>query len=260
MSIIIHGASGAQGGPLFNSMSAKRTDVLAAVRDPAKIGGESSVFVDNGSIESMIAAYDGADAVFFHLPNTSEGDRLGYAANFLEAIRVAAPRRVVFSTSGAIIDRPTSSIQVPDDNAVAVIVRGLKTSGTSHAVVAPRLYLENLLSPTVINRVREAGVILYPLRADFPVSWSSHLDVAEVVERLLMDDAVEGVVGVGQVPGIAGTELADAFSAHFGRPVTFEAQTPDDLRRSLEPYIGPAAANVAAFYQTLSTRVTRTSP
>lgn len=252
MSIIIHGASGAQGGPLFDRLLANGRDVRAAGRDPAKNADRSSVIVDNGSVDSMIAAYEGADAVFFHLPNTSEANRLGYAANFLEAIKATSPRRVVFSTSGAIVDQPGSSVQVPGDNAVAVIVRGLKDSGVSHAIVAPRLYLENLLSPTVINRVKEAGVLLYPLRGDYAVSWSSHLDVAEVAERLLMDHAAEGVVGVGQLPGITGNELADAFATHFGRPVRFEAQTPEDLRVSLEPYLGPAAANVAAFYQRLA--------
>jgi hypothetical protein len=53
--------------------------------------------------------------------------------------------------------------------------------GVSHAVYAPELYLANLLMPYVIDSVRERGVLPYPMRADFPVSWASHLDIADVV-------------------------------------------------------------------------------
>ena len=45
---------------------------------------------------------------------------------------------------------------------------------------AHELYLENLLMPYVIDSVRERGVLPYAIRADFPVSWTSHLDIADV--------------------------------------------------------------------------------
>ncbi|WP_311273408.1 MULTISPECIES: NAD(P)H-binding protein [unclassified Rhizobium] len=251
MSIVIHGASGAQGGPIFDLLLAKGSKVLAAVRDQSKMGSKPSIVVDNASVESMVAAYTGADAVFFHLPNTSESARLTYALNFLEAIKTGTPQRVVVSTSGAIIDQKGSPVQVSDDSAIGTLVNGLSQSGTSHAIVAPRIYLENLLSPTVINRVKEAGVLLYPLRVDYAASWSSHLDVADVAERLLLDHSLSGIVGVGQLPGLKGADLAKAFALRFGLSVEFVSQTPEDLRKSLAPYLGLAAANVAAFYQKL---------
>lgn len=82
--------------------------------------------------------------------------------------------------------------------------------------------------------MKQDGVLLYPIRADLPVSWSSHLDVAEVAKRLLTDHTVTGIVGVGHQPGMRGAALADGFSARFDRPVQFEAQAPEDFtRRSL---------------------------
>ena len=252
MSFIIHGATGAQGGPLFDLLLSKGEAVLAAVRDPAKSDGKPCIAVDNSSLDSLISAYNGSDGVFFHLPQAPEPVRVEYALNFLEAIKIAKPKRVVLSTSGVVIDQPGSSVQVSEDSAMGMLVRGISDSKISYAVVAPRLYLENLLLPMVVGRVKQDGVLLYPIRADLPVSWSSHLDIAEVVERLLADHTVTGIVGVGHLPGMNGAALADGFSARFNRPVQFEAQSPEEFRKLLEPMFGPAAANVAAFYQALS--------
>lgn len=61
MPFIIHGATGAQGGPLFHLLLAKGKTALAAVRDPAKSEGKPSIVVDNSSIDSLVSAYTGAD-------------------------------------------------------------------------------------------------------------------------------------------------------------------------------------------------------
>lgn len=253
MSFIIHGATGAQGGPLSDLLRSKGKPVLAAVRDPAKSGGKPSITIDNSSLDSLVAAYTGSDGIFFHLPQAPEPLRIEYARNFLEAIAEAKPKRVVVSTSGAVIDQPGSSVQVPDDSAMGMLVRGITDSHISHAIVAPRLYLENLLLPMVVDGVKQHGVLAYPIRADLKVSWSSHLDIADVAERLLTDHAVTGIVGVGHLPGMQGAALADGFAARFNRSVQFEAQSPEEFRKLLEPMFGPAAANVAAFYQALAT-------
>ena len=63
--------------------------------------------------------------------------------------------------------------------AIAILARGIAESGISHAIVAPRHYLENLLLPMVFETVKVEGALRYPVRADLPVSWSSHLDVAD---------------------------------------------------------------------------------
>lgn len=252
MSYIIHGSTGAQGAPLYELLLASNRTALAAVRDPASAQGKSYVAADSESVESLIAAYVGADGIFVHLPQKSEAVRLRYANNIADAIAAARPARVVISTSGAIVDRPTSPLQVNEDSAIATLLRRVGESGVSHAVIAPRLYLENLLLPMVMGPVQSDGVLPYPLRADFSVSWSSHLDVAVLAERLLTDHDVTGIVGIGQLPGMTGPELADAFSEHLGREIRFEALSPEAFGVLLEPLIGPAAVNIARFYTALS--------
>lgn len=173
-----------------------------------------------------------------------------YASNIVEAVSRGKPRRVVISTSGYTFNEPGAPMQTSSDDAVAMLVSGVERTGVSVAVIAPRLYLENLLLPVVFEPAKSQGVLRYPLRADYPVSWSSHLDVADVAAKLLTDTAVTGIVGVGQQPPITGTELAEAFARYLGRTVTYESIKPEAFGEILAPLFGAVAtAGVVAGYQ-----------
>ncbi len=223
------------------------------MRDPAMLTDIPSVAVNYASIDSLAAAYHDADGVFIHLPVVSEADRLQYAHNIAAAIGQAKPRRVVISTSGWVVDEPGTPRQSPENSAVMTLIRGVETTGVSLAVIAPRLYFENLLLPVVLEPAKHDGLLQYPLRADYPVSWSSHPDIADVAEALFANPSITGIVGVGQQPAITGSDLAAAFSTHFGRTVTFKSLQPDEFRLLLTPLFGEgAAAEVAAGYQSMA--------
>lgn len=248
MTYVIHGATGAQGAPVVAALAAAGKSVTALTRNPdAVVDGARVVAAGYSSTEELTEAYRSADGVFVHLPVVSEEDRQTYARNIVAAVREARPARVVFSTSGYLID-PTG------DDAVSALVRDLADSGASHAVIAAELYLENLLMPYVIDTVREQGALPYPIRADFPVSWASHLDIADVAVALFERPDVTGVVSVGQDPAITGPDLAEAFGAHFGKNVVFEQITTEQFRTSVAPLIGEGpAADVAGAYAAMST-------
>ncbi|MFI7642350.1 SDR family oxidoreductase [Nonomuraea sp. NPDC049400] len=247
MTYVIHGATGAQGAPVVAALATAGKFVTALTRNPdAVVDGARVVAAGYSSTEELTAAYRSADGVFVHLPVVSEEDRQTYARNIVAAVREARPARVVFSTSGFEID-------LAGGDAVSALVRGLAGSGVSHAVIAPELYLENLLMPYVIDTVRERGGLPYPIRADFPVSWASHLDIADVAVALFERPDVTGVVSVGQYPAITGPDLAEAFGVHFGKNVVFEQITPEQFRTSVAPLIGEGpAADVAGAYAAMS--------
>ena len=247
MTFIIHGATGAQGAPLFERLKAAGKSVKAASRNAEN--GEYAVTADAGSADSLTAAYDKAEGIFVHLPQAPEALRLDYANNIVAAIEAARPLRVVISTSGAVVDMPESPLQSPADSAIMTLINGVKDTGVSNAVVAPRLYLENLLLPMVSAPVTSEGVLRYPVRTDYAVSWSSHADVARVAEHLLLDSTLSGVVGIGHLPGLQGADLAVGFSKYLGRDVTFEALAPEAFGKLIEPFFGPAFAGVVGFYQ-----------
>ena len=243
MAYVIHGATGAQGAPLFKKLLAEGKNVLAAVRNPEAVAGPA-VAVDMFSADSLATAYAGADGIFVHLPLGPEEFRLQYARNIAKAIDLAKPRRVVLSTSGWSMDVPG------DENALPTLVREVRNTGVSLAVIAPRLYLENLLLPIVMEPVKAENVLRYPLRSDYAVSWCSHLDIADVAVALWPGPAASGTAGDGHLPAITGDELAAAFSSYWGRKVAYESLQPVEFGRMLAPLFGEeAAAGAAASYE-----------
>lgn len=231
MTYIIHGATGAQGAPIAAALTGAGKSITAAVRNPDTFSGGPAVAVDFANVDSLEAAYQGAEGLFVHLPIGSPDQQLTYAGAIVEAVKRAQPSRVVFSTSGFVLGDGDTT---PHD----VLFRGLQESGTNLVTVAPRLYLENLLLPPVTTAVRERGLLPYPIRSDYRVSWSSHLDVADVVAGLFVNVAVSGVVDVGALPGLIGADLAAGFERHFGREVGFESHTPEDFGAMLMPLFG----------------------
>lgn len=233
MNIIVHGATGAQGSPVLNTLKSAGHLPVAAVRDASGVAGEA-VSVDFTSVESLTAAYAGADGVFIHLPLAAPGAQEDFARNVAGALEKTRPARVVFSTSGypASTESPLT--------AHAILAAYLGASGLSYAVVEPRLYLENLLLPPVMNVVKKEGTLKYPLKSGYKASWSSHLDVADVVVRLLTESGITGNVSVGSLPALSGADLARGFSAYLGTEVRYESITPQEFGMATVPLFGEA--------------------
>ncbi|CAM5701234.1 SDR family oxidoreductase [Streptomyces canus] len=254
MTYVIHGATGAQGAPVVTALAAADKSVVALTRNAeATVAGARVVAADYSSVENLTAVYRDAEGVFIHLPIVAEEDRRACARNVVAAVRAAQPDRVVFSTSGFVLDDPGNGYHDGTaESAVATLADGLAGSGVSHAVIEPRLFFENLLMPHVVGAVREQGVLRYPLPDGFRVSWASHLDIADVAAALFERQDVTGVVSVGQYPAITGQDLAEAFSARLGRDAVYEAITPDAFRASAAPLIGEGpAADVADSYKAM---------
>ena len=254
MADIVHGATGAQGSPVLSALTTAGRSAIAAVRHPEAVpDGIVARQVDLASAASLASVYEGADGVFIHLPMGAPEAAAAQARAVVEAVAQARPGRVVISTSGQIVDQPGSPLQAAADSPIMTLIDGVTGSGVPTAVVAPRLYLENLLLPVVLDPACQEGVLRYPLPASFPVSWSSHLDVADVVVRLLTDASpTTGTVGVGHRPGLTGPDLAAAFSSHLGREVRFEGIAPEAFGELITPLFGPAAAPVVELYRALN--------
>ena len=264
MAYIVHGATGAQGSPVLSALAAAGAPVVAAVRNPDAVpDGVPALAVDLASADSLVPAYEGADGVFVHLPMGPPETAGAQARAVVEAVTRARPGRAVVSASGQVADQPDSSLMAAADSPILMLIRGLADSGVPTAVAAPRLYPEHLPPPVAGGPAWQGGVLRYPPPASFPVSWSSHLDVADVVVRLLTEASAiggagaagttgtAGTVSVGHLPGLTGPDLAAAFSTRLGCDVRFEAIAPEEFGELIAPLFGAAAASVVEFYRAL---------
>lgn len=236
MRYVVHGATGAQGSPVSRLLLAAGHEVIAGVRHPA--GGPA---LDLADPAALTAAYRAADGVFLHLPLAAPAQQTQYAECAAQALRAARPTRVVISTSGA----------DPTHGALAALLGALTAAELPHAVVAPCLFLENLLLPNVTEPLHAHGELRYPLPATLPVSWASHGDVAAVVAELLQQPAPTGVVGVGHLPAVTGPELAAACPPGPTGPVRYVALSPREFAAQLPPALQGSAAGIQALYEHL---------
>ncbi|MDO5286424.1 MAG: NAD(P)H-binding protein [Actinomycetia bacterium] len=252
MAYIVHGATGAQGAPVLSALVAAGADAVGAARNPDAIPDGRGVRVDLGDADALTRLYAGSDGVFVHLPLAAPDVLAAQAVAIATAIARATPTRVVISTSGQVVDEPGSPLQSAPDSPVMTLITAARSSSVPTAVLAPRLFLENLLLPVVREPLLREDVLRYPLPAGCRVSWASQPDAAQVAALLLTGEEHSGVVGVGALPGLTGQDLADAFCEALGRPIRFEPITPHQFGALLRPVIGSAAEGVAALYTRLA--------
>lgn len=244
MTFIVHGATGAQGAPILSLLRGAGHDAAAAVRDATKIEGKA-VSVNFNSTKSLGDAYQGADGIFVHLPLGSPDQQVAFATAIGDAVAQASPKRVIFSTSGY-------PLALPDGTRTAhgILQDKLEQSGVSSALIAPKTFLENLLLPVTLDPVRTKGKLCYPIREDYPISWISHLDMADIAVKLLTDNVdVPGVVTAGALPPLLGDDLAAGFSSHLKKSIRFRSVNPDGYGKLIIPIFGVAGAEpVVASY------------
>lgn len=249
MAYVIHGATGAQGAPIYRRLANSGKEVRAAGRGINLGEGVNAVSADFASAVSLINAYRDADGIFIHLPLGSEEQRLRFADNIITAVQHAKPKRVIVSTSGYIVDAQNSNRLIDKTkkpSAIAHLINNLESAHPSVAIIAPRFFLENLLLPIIYEPAISEGILRYPLPETFPSSWCSHLDIAEVAARLFDNNSITGTVGVGHLPGLDGNALAHGFSDFLKKPVSYEPLDPAVFKNMLTPLYGSEAATEVA--------------
>ncbi|CAM5310428.1 nucleotide-diphosphate-sugar epimerase [Streptomyces spiroverticillatus] len=247
---LITGATGAQGGAIARYLAAHGTEVIGLVRDPEKPAptGVTLLAADLGDADAVQEAFTGITHAVVTIPLEYDPDTvLTYARNVATAARTARLRRLVFNTNTALPETTTPYAAFETRRAAEDVIRA---SGVPTVVLRPPVYLDNLFSPWHGPDLVDHGVLAYPLRADQPVAWLSHDDLARLVAAALDNDALVGrVLDVGGADVLTGPELARAFAQVLGRDVTY---VPLDVRRfedGLARAVGAAAAaGVAGVY------------
>ncbi|GAA3988023.1 NmrA family NAD(P)-binding protein [Allokutzneria multivorans] len=237
MTTIVHGVTGAQGAPVVQALEAAGLPVRGLSRAQGDLDDRAA----------LAAAYEGATGAFIHFPITPDpAAPARWAANLAA---VARPERAVISTSGGVPGDAASPFGASRLSALGELAERLRDAGVVVTVLAPRLFLENLLLPPVQESLAREQVLTYPVAAERPVAWSSHLDVADAAVAALTHATPPSFVDVGAVPGLSGADLA----AQHGTSVTYRAMSPVEFGGVLAPILGSgAAAGIQGLYQAVA--------
>lgn len=224
---VVMGVTGKVGGAVARTLLAAGQPVRAVVRDAAKgapwvtCGCELAV-ADLDDVESLAAAFAGAEAAFVMLPPMFDPypgfpEAKAMIATLRRALAGSGLRRVVaLSTVGADGLRPNLL------NQLGLLERALEDLPTPVAFLRAAWFMEN--AAWDVAAARDLGAIqtyLQPL--DHPVPMISALDVGRVAAELMGERWTGHRVVELQAERVTSDAIAQAFAEALGRPVRAEA-------------------------------------
>lgn len=249
MKILSFGATGSQGGPVARRLLERGHGVRTLLRNPEKAEGLRGLEVvggDLGDAAKVREVTEGAEAVFMVLP--LGGNPLEYAGNVISAAKGAGVKLIVLNTSGQTPREPTGMPMMDYRIALEAMLR---ESGIPGVILRPTAYMENFLGPWVLPGIQHAGVVAYPHRADYPVSWIASDDVAKLAVAAFERPELAGQsFDVGGPEALIGGRIAESFTGALGRRIRYEAITPQAFGERMGQVFGPEmGAGAARAYQ-----------
>lgn len=251
--ILTYGAGGVQGAPVAHDLLRRGVRVRALVTDLNKNAGlrqagAELVQGDLADLDSVRRATVGADRVFLTLPFSGRGDPLTYARHALQAAQEAGVRLLVLNTSG---QTPEQETGLPMLDYRLRLEAMLRESGVPGIILRPTAYLENLLGPWVLPRLRAEGVLAYPVEAERAVSWIAAADLGRFAAAALgRPDLAGQAFNLGGPEALRGADLAGALTRALGREVRYEPISPEAFGAMLGRVMGPEAeAGIVAAYR-----------
>ena len=242
--VLVYGATGQQGGPVARRLleEGRRIRILTRNPDHAESLREAGAEIAVGDLEhpeSLQAASEGADKVFFHVPLGFEIDvGTTYGRNAIDAARSAGIGLFVLDTSFPVPSEPTDVVA---NEIRRVVQEYLQSSGIPYIVIRPTFYIENYAGPfTAPEDIVQQGILRYPpLPRDMRVSWVSLEDVgALAVEALKRPELAGSVFDVGGPEALTGDDIAERFGAILERPITYTPFSLEQYEQMVNGFLG----------------------
>jgi uncharacterized protein YbjT (DUF2867 family) len=232
--ILVTAATAPVGRAIVEQLVAAGTPVRALTRDVENADlppGAEAVAGDLGDAESMRAAMQGVEAVFLLAVVP------GFAAAFLGAAREAGVRRIVFQSSGAIVD---GAEQQPNQVASfhADLEKEIKESGLGWTFLRLELASANSIQWALdVPEQLKAGDVVRGPYAEAQCSPIHEADMAAVAVAALTSDAHEGKVYSMTGPqSLTHREQIRLIGEATGRELSYEEVTPEESRKLMGPY------------------------
>ncbi|MET0974582.1 MAG: NAD(P)H-binding protein [Leifsonia sp.] len=233
MTLVITGATGHLGRLAIDALLQRGVpaeSIVAAGRNSARLEelsarGLRTAVIDYADPESLAAAFAGADAVLL-VSGSEVGRRVQQHTNAIEAAAAAGVARIVY-TSAPHADS-SELVLAPEHKATE---EALRASGLEYTIVRNGWYTENYAD--AVARAASSGVISASVGGG-RVASASRADYAEAAAVVLAEAGHEGAVyELGGDTAWDFAELAAAASEVLGRPVAYEALTPEEHEAAL---------------------------
>lgn len=236
--VLVAGATGNQGGATARALIRRGHRVRAVVRDPnaasartlAELGAElvQASYDDRASLTEAARGVDSAFMVTTPAAGIENEIKQGFAQ--ADAYADAKVDHVVYSSVGS-AHRQTG---IPHFDSKFRIEQRLQSLGIPHTVSGPAYFMENLLFPDTVSGIA-SGALGIAMPADRPLQMQAVSDIGEFSASLFE----RGAVVIGKRIDIAadeltGHELAAILSSVTGKPVSYQALSPDIFRPQME--------------------------
>ncbi|GAA2777149.1 SDR family oxidoreductase [Crossiella cryophila] len=235
MIIAVHGPTGVQGAPVVSQLLAAGHEVRAVARNPRDLPpGAHATIADLTDPDSLIAAYQGVDAVVLQLPLGFDNAMLTQAESVLKALSTNTIDHVIFNTSGPY---PTRARGIPFLDARYQLIRDLPEVTPTFSIIGPAaLYNEVLADPATTTDTE----VRLPLPADMPVPWVAAADVASAIVELLAAPVPAQLIAGPEE--LTGPEVAAVLSSVRGREIRWRTVDLAEYEQLMTPYLGAELA------------------
>ena len=234
--VTVFGAAGRQGTAQVRQLKLAGHDVRAISRRADPFLGEDYGAVeirpaDIREMDSVVAAMEGSDAVFYTHPVKA-------AVGLIEAVTIigqaavkANVKRVVWNTSSWIPDRPGESFSYAGNT---IGLNALFRTGAPATVFGSVLFMDNLLTNWAFPFIVNEGRFVYPHKAHLECSWISLDDVAKFMIASIDRPDLEGAwLNIGGPEILHPPQVAEILSDVVGRPIKYDPSTPTEFARNL---------------------------
>jgi uncharacterized protein YbjT (DUF2867 family) len=232
--ILVTAATAPVGRSIVEQLAEAATPVRALTRDPDKAGLPATAEVvagDLGNPDSLATAFQGVDAVFLLAAVP------GFAPAFVEAAREAGVRRIVFQSTGEIVDGAE-----PQPNAIAEfhreIEREIEQSGLEWTFLRLDVSSADALQWAfdVPGQLAQGDVVRGPY-ADAAGSPIHPADFAAVaIAALTRPEHANQVYQVTGPHSLTHREQIELIGAEHGRKLTFHQLTKAEAEQAISPY------------------------
>lgn len=251
--ILVTAATAPVGRSIVEQLVAMGHPVRALTRDPKKAGlpaGAEVVAGDLSDAESLAAAFQNVSAVFLLAAVP------GFAPTFLKAAKEAGVRRIVFQSSGAVVDDVEEQSN-PIGAFHADIERQIRDSGLEWTFLRLEVASADALQWAFDVPVQlKAGDVVRGPYAEAAGSPMHPADFAAVaIAALTQDEHANKIYHLTGPASITHREQVQLIGKALGRPLRYQELNEEQARAAISPY---APADV--LFETWKRHIDRPAP